>query len=468
MSSEDLCLRPMSEQSALLRSRELSPVELLDHYLARIDALDGDLNSYIALAGERARRQAQQCERDLGQDLARSPLHGIPIAFKDIVDVATLPTTGGSGLLEDNTPTQSGTVVDRLELAGAITLGKLNMNEFATLIPSERFGPTRNPWSASHSPGGSSSGSGVAVAAGLCAGALGTDTGGSIRIPASFNGIVGLKATHGRVSNCGVLPLAWSLDHIGPMTRTVKDAAMMMDVIAAYDAKDVCSQEVPPAEHTRDIDGGIKGLRIGVPIDFFSAWTEPAVAAALTEARLVFTELGAELVDVELPPVAGAWDIASRIISGEASTWHAKHLEANPTRYGSKVRRFLERASGVRVTEYVAAMREKAALARALITATAAVDALLVPGTLIAPPLVEARSVQVGGLEVGLAEALVSATVPFNLSGQPALSVPAGYSPEGLPVSLQLVGQPFCEPTLLRIGHAYERECRWPRFGEAA
>ena len=383
------------------------------------------------------------------------------MAYKDIVATRGMLTTCGSKVLKDHVPDVDGTVITRLRAAGSILLGKLNMNEFATLVPSAYYGPVHNPWHLDHSPGGSSSGSGAAVAAGLCAAALGTDTGGSIRIPAALCGIVGLKATHGRVSLQGVTPLAWSLDHIGPMTRTVRDAALMLQALAGQDPQDRGSSTSPVPDYTARLTGNIHGLRLGVPGHFFPDATDPEVRQAFTAAVEVLAGLGAHIEEVTLPDLDQAWAIAQTIIHGEANVWHEPYLQTQADDYGPSVRRFLERGKPTLATDYVKAQQAKAQLRQDLLDVCNPLDALLTPGALIPAPRLEARSVCINGLEVKLLPALVSATCPFNVTGQPALTVPCGMSSAGLPLALQIVGKPFDEATVLQIGHAYEVHTSW-------
>ncbi len=336
------------------------------------------------------------------------------------------------------------------------------MNEFATISPSVYFGRVNNPWRLTHNPGGSSSGSGAAVAAGLCAGSLGTDTGGSIRIPAAFCGIVGLKATHGRISLQGVTPLSWSLDHVGPMTRTVKDAALMLQGIAGYDPDDLGSSETPVPDYTAKLHQDIKGLKLGVPRSFFPNYTDPEVKQAFAAAIKILAGLGARIEEVTLPPLENVWtQIALPILNAEANTWHEPYLQNQAEDYGPTVRKFLERGKNTSAIEYVKAQRAKARFRREVLAACAGVDALLTPGELIPPPLHEARSVAINGKEVSLMSALISATCPFNLTGQPALSIPCGFSTSGLPLALQIVGKPFDEATVLQVGYAYEAHTEW-------
>jgi Asp-tRNA(Asn)/Glu-tRNA(Gln) amidotransferase A subunit family amidase len=274
-------------------------------------------------------------------------------------------------------------------------------------------------------------------------------------------GVVGLKATHGRVSLCGVTPLAWSLDHIGPMTRTVADAALMLQALAGHDGRDWVSSDAPVTDYTAKLTGDVKGLRLGVPGDFFPDATDPEVRNAFVTAVRVLEDLGAHIEEVALPDLENAWSIAQVIISGEANVWHEPYLRVRAEDYGAPVRTFLERGKSTLATDYVKAQQAKAALRQAFIAVCAPLDALLTPGALIPAPQFSARSVTIDGREVDLLRAMVSATSPFNLTGQPALVVPSGFSSSGLPLALQIVGKPFEEATVLQIGHAYELATAW-------
>lgn len=308
MANVELCCQPISEQARLIAQRDISPVDLTNAYLDRIESANAALNCFITVTADRARQEAKIAEAEIARHGPRGPLHGIPLAHKDIAVTKGITTTCGSKVLENYVPDYDATVIVRLHAAGASLLGKLNMHEFATLVPSPHFGPTQNPWKSGYNPGGSSSGSGAAVAAGLCAGALGTDTGGSIRIPAAYCGIVGLKATHGRISLHGVIPLAWSLDHIGPMTRTVKDAALMLQALAGYDPHDPVSRDVPVDDYITPLNGDVRGLRLGIPAQFFRDIMDPEVQQAFEAAVDVLTGLGASVETVSLPDLEGAWN----------------------------------------------------------------------------------------------------------------------------------------------------------------
>ncbi len=462
MTTNELCFLSIAQLGEQLQNKSISPVEVTQAYLDRIAALDPPLNSYLTVTAERALQEARTAEAEIRAQRYRGPLQGIPLAHKDIVATKGIATTCASKVLQDNVPDYDAAVIERLQAAGSILLGKLNMNEFATMLPSQHFGRVNNPWNLAHTPGGSSSGSGVAVAAGLCAGSLGTDTGGSIRIPAAFCGIVGLKATHGRVSLFGVTPLAWSLDHIGPMTRTVQDAALMLQVLAGYDARDLVSRDTPVSSYTAKLTGDIKGLRLGVPKQFFPEYTDPEVKAAFDAAVKVLQGLGARIEEVELPSLDNAWaTIAQVILNGEANAWHEPYLTTQAEDYGPGVRKFLERGKTTLATEYVRAQRARTQLCREMDKAFAPIDALLTPGELVPPPLHDARTATIDGREVSLMTALIAATCPFNITGQPALTIPCGFTRSELPIALQIVGKAFDEATVLQIGHAYEGQTAW-------
>ncbi len=462
MNTTELCSFSISQLAELLQRRAVSPVEVTRAYLDRIQALDPQLNSYLTVTAERALQDARAAETQIQRGNYLGPLHGVPLAHKDIIATKGVKTTCASKVLKDATPDYDATVIERLHAAGSVLLGKLNMNEFATISPSVYFGRVNNPWNVAHNPGGSSSGSGAAVAAGLCTGSLGTDTGGSIRIPAAFCGIVGLKATHGRVSLFGVTPLAWSLDHIGPMTRTVKDAALMLQAVAGYDPRDIGSSEAPVSDYLAKLSGDISGLTLGVPTSFFPEYTDPEVKTAFADAVRVLAGLGARIEEVTLPSLENAWtQLALPILNGEANVWHESYLQKQAEDYGPTVRKFLERGKGGLATDYVKSQRAKAQFRRYMLDACAHVDVLLTPGELIPPPLHEARSALINGKEVSLTAALISATCPFNLTGQPALTVPCGFTATGLPLALQIVGKPFDEVTVLQVGHAYEAHTSW-------
>jgi aspartyl-tRNA(Asn)/glutamyl-tRNA(Gln) amidotransferase subunit A len=458
MSPDNLTRLSIAEAGDLLRRRALSPVELTRAYLDRIRRLDGDLLAYITVLQDEALAAAAAVEREIARGEDRGPLHGIPIALKDLVMTRGVRTTCGSRILRDWVPDVDATVARRLADAGALLLGKLNMHEFAygpTGVNSH-YGTSRNPWDRHRIPGGSSSGSGVAVAAGLCAGALGTDTGGSVRIPAALCGIVGLKPTYGRVSRAGVIPLAWSLDHVGPMTRTVTDAALLLQVLAGRDPADPSTPAVPVPDYCRALQGGVRGLRLGVPKDLFFERLDPEVRAAVAAAARSLEGLGAVVEEIPLPTIHHAGPASFAIIASEAMAYHEPYLRTRAGEYGEDVRARLTTGQFVLAHQYLKAQRARQVIRAEVDAVLTRVDALLFPTTPIPAPRLDEREVTVDGVTQDARWWLIRCTRPINVTGHPALSVPCGLTAAGLPIGLQLVGRAFDEATLLRIGHAFE------------
>jgi len=455
---DELTRLSIAEAGEQIRRRALSPVELTRAYLDRIRRRDGDLLAYITVLQAQALAAATAAEQEIARGGYRGPLHGIPIALKDLVMTRGIGTTCGSRILREWVPDADATVATRLSAAGAILLGKLNMHEFAygPTGVNPHYGTPRNPWDRARMPGGSSSGSGVAVAAGLCGGALGTDTGGSVRIPASLCGIVGLKPTYGRVSRAGVIPLAWSLDHVGPMTRTVADAALLLQALAGRDPADPSTADVPVPDYGRALEGGIHGLRLGLPKEIFFERLDPEVQAAVLGAARSFEALGASVEEVPLPRIPHAGPASFAIIAAEATAYHEPYLKSRAAEYGADVRARLTSGQFVLATQYLKAQRARQVIRAEVDAALRQVDALLTPTTPIPAPPLEAREVTVDGLTEDVRWWLIRCTRPINVTGHPALSVPCGFTAGGLPIGLQLVGRYFDEATLLRIGHAYE------------
>jgi aspartyl-tRNA(Asn)/glutamyl-tRNA(Gln) amidotransferase subunit A len=456
MAAAELCDLGIAELGRRYRSHELSPVDVAAAHLARIESLDKKLHSYVAVTGERAMSDARGAEAAIRRGDA-GPLAGIPIAYKDLYATRGIPTTGGSALLADWVPDHDSTCVKRLQDAGMVMLGKLITHEFALGIqfPGHRFAPARNPWNLDHIPGGSSSGSGAALAAGLTVGALGSDTGGSIRGPAAFCGIVGLKPTYGRVSRAGVLTLSWTLDHTGPMARSVEDCALMLGALAGYDPGDPASSREPVTDYTAELRAGVRGLVIGVPRDYFLHDVKPEVATAFESALDTLRRLGAEVRDVDIPSIWAAPAFMVIMLS-EAFAYHARHLRERPELYGDVLREKFLVGALFTADEYVQAQRLRARLREDMHQALGRVDLLATPtatatapsfSTVLDPNFPFARSNM----------------PPFNMTGLPALALPCGFAPNGLPVSLQLAGRPFDEATVLRAGHAYEQTTDWHR-----
>ncbi len=445
----------LSEAAALVRARQVSPVELTRAMLARIERLDGKLASYITVTAEAALAAAEQAERAARAGDER-PMLGVPLALKDLFDTAGVRTTGGAKILAERVPQRDATAVARLRQAGAVLLGKLNMHEFAFGVSTANphFGTCRNPWDPSRIPGGSSGGSGAALAAGLCYGSLGSDTGGSIRIPAALCGITGLKPTYGRVSRAGVLPLSWSLDHAGPMARTVRDVALMLTVIAGPDPADPAAASVPVSDFTAGLEDGVRGLRIGLPRAYFFEQLEDDVAQAVEAAVAALRAAGAEVREVMVPHLEVAAAAFAPIISAEAAAYHQRWLRERPQDYGEDVRQRLFQGLLYPAVDYVNAQRARRWVLDGFLQVLKEVDVLLTPTVPVtAPPI--------PGPAVATPNPLTRCTFPVNLTGLPALSLPCGFDRQGLPVGLQIIGRPFDEATVLRVGHAYQRLTDW-------
>ena len=433
---------------------ELSPVELMKALLARIARLDPKLNVFIRLDGDAAMAAARAAEAEIASGRSRGPLHGVPVGIKDIIDVAGLPTTCHSKLLIDNVAAADAVCVSHLRGAGAIVLGKLSTHEFAIGGPSFDlpWPPARNPWNPDHHPGGSSSGSGSGVAAGLFPMALGSDTGGSVRNPASACGIVGLKPTYGLVSRRGVFPLSFTLDHIGPLTRTVTDNALMLDVLAGHDPLDPGSAAVPSGRYASGLERGVRGMRIGFIRHFHETDVpaDPEVAAGLEQAARMLQSLGAQISDVRLPTLGEFGAVNRVILQSEAWAIHGPWLRERPGDYGRLARRRLLPGAFISAGDYVQAARRRLEMIAAVEAALREVDVLLCASAMDPPSRIE---------DAAETERTYprQARTPFNVTGHPALAMMAGLSSGGLPLSLQLVGRNFAEATLFQVARAWER-----------
>jgi aspartyl-tRNA(Asn)/glutamyl-tRNA(Gln) amidotransferase subunit A len=442
-----------------IRDKQLSPVEYCEAQLGRIEALDSQLNTVLHLCSDRALAQAKAAEQAVMDGAPLGPLHGVPYGLKDIIDVAGLPTTAHSKVLADNVAAADAHVTRSLDAAGGILLGKLSTHEFALGGPSFDlpWPPARNPWDRTCMPGGSSSGSGAAVAAGFLPLALGTDTGGSVRNPATACGIAGMKATYGLVSRRGVIPLSFSLDHVGPLTRTVRENAAALNILAGHDPADPGSAKAPSVDYTAQLDSGVKGLRIGVIRHFFekdlvaSEEMRDAIGAALT----VLEKAGAELVDIDTRALREFGDCNRIILLSEAYAVHEKDLRERPQDYGELTRQRLLPGAFFRAVDYVQALRQRTII-------HAEVSAILDKQCDV---LITASSMEAAfPIEDAQASATLyprQARAPFNLTGHPALSVPTGFNDEGLPLAMQIVGRAFDEATVYRVAGAYENETRW-------
>ena len=451
----------MTELARMIAAKAVSPVEVVRAHLDRIAALDSSLRAYITVCADAAVDAARMAEAALMAGRPVGPLHGVPYALKDLYDTAGVRTTGGSRIFADRVPTADATVVRRLAEAGAIVLGKLNMVEFAYGPEglNAHYGHARNPWDAAthRMAGGSSSGSGVAVAAGLAPGALGSDTGGSIRIPASLCGITGLKPTYGRVSRAGVLPLAWSMDHVGPMTRTVADSALVLGAMAGYDPADPSTSVLPVPNYLAALTGDVKGLRVGLLRSFFLDGAAPAVRAAVEAAAATLAAAGAVVDEVKLERVglAGAGSLA--VVGVEALAYHAELLRTRAAEYDPDVARRLRVSAFIGGVHYVRAQQVRALVRDEVDAVLARRDVLLAPSTPIVAPAVDEQQATLGDGSADVRTALLRFTRPFNFSGHPACAVPCGFTEGGLPIGMQLIGRPFDETTVLRAGDAFQR-----------
>ncbi len=448
--------RSLADLSGELQARRLSPVEVVRALLGRIEV--DESNSFITVTAVRALEEASRAEAEILTGGFRGALHGVPVGLKDLIYTAGVRTTMGSAFFADYVPDESATVARRLEAAGSILIGKTNTHEFAYGPTGDRsyFGPTRNPHDTTRITGGSSGGSGAAVASCLCYGALGSDTGGSIRIPASLCGTVGMKPTFGRVSKRGVFPLSWSLDHVGPLTRTVRDNAMMLNVLAGYDAKDPHSIDRPPEDFTRDVESGLGGAAIGLLSSLYFEHLDEEVEARVREAVEVFASLGARVREVEVPNLGETLRAQRLILAAEAYAVHEERLENEPEKFGEEVRERLMDGERPKAYRYANARRRGMLATDEFDRVLESVDVLLTPTLPIAATEVDRREILIGDYEENVRSALTRLTGPTDLTGHPSLSVPCGRTTSGLPVGLQLIGRRFDEATLYRFGHAYE------------
>jgi aspartyl-tRNA(Asn)/glutamyl-tRNA(Gln) amidotransferase subunit A len=454
----DLAFLTLTEASELLRSRKLSPVEYARALMARIEKHDGALNAFLRFTPDIALEDARRAEAEIMHGDWRGPLHGVPYGLKDIIDYAGLPTTAHSKILQDNVAKSDAVVTQKLRAAGAVFMGKLSTHEFAIGGPcfDLPWPPARNPWNRDHFCGGSSSGSGAATAAGFLPLAIGTDTGGSVRNPATMCGVVGMKGTYGLVSRRGVLPLAFSLDHVGPLTRTVHENAQVLDAIAGYDALDPGSANVAAGSYTSQIGRDVRGLRIGVIRHFYTRDMEAdaEMAAGIDAAVKVLADLGADVREIETAPLAQYAACNRTIMTSEAFAVHEAWMQSRPQDYGSLTRERIMTGAFVRAADYVNATRVRAKLAAAFHAQFADIDVAVTASAM--DPACRIDDPQAIEYTYGR-----QARAAFNVTGSPALSVPVGYSKAGLPLGMQIVGRPFGEATIYRVAHAYEQATGW-------
>lgn len=444
----ELARLSIAEAGRRLRSGEVTSVQLTEACLAQIDAVEARLNAFITVLADDALAAARQADEELRSGRDRGPLHGIPVAVKDLCQTKGVRTTAGSDILRDWVPEEDATVVRRWREAGAVLLGKLNMHEFAYGVTSANrwYGPVANPWDMERHPGGSSGGSGAAVAAFECFAAVGTDTGGSIRIPAALCGVVGLMPTYGLVSRAGVVPLSWSLDHVGPLARSVEDAALALNALAGYDPADPTSVEVPGFDAAEELGRSIEAVRVGVAWDQFER-VAPDVRRVCEEAVRTVAALGGRVTDVTLPYFA---EMAStRVLVAEAATYHARWLAEMPERYSDDLRALFLRGLAVTAVEYLSDLRLRRRFTAQIRELMRTVDVILVPTC----PMVACRFDEIDATVYRYA----SLTSPWDHTGQPVISVPCGFGEGNMPVGISFVGRPFEEALLCRVAHAYEQ-----------
>ena len=442
--------------SRALRAGEVSPVEVTEALLGGIE-LDRT-NAFITVTAERAMEDARRAEAEISAGRYRGPLHGVPVAIKDLVSTAGVRTTMASSFFVDHVPDRDAAVARRLREAGSVLLGKTNTHEFAYGPTGDRsfFGPTRNPHDLDRITGGSSGGSGAAVATGLCFGAIGSDTGGSIRIPAALCGVVGMKPTFGRVGKGGVFPLAPTMDHVGPLTRTAEDNAIFLSALAGHDPEDLHSVDRPPEDFASDLGLGVRGAVVGVPTAFYFEHLDREVEARVREAVEVFRGLGAEVREVEVPNVWETLHAQRLTLAAEAYAVHEERLKTEPERFDDHGLERLLKGEELRAYRYAKAQMRKLVSRREFEEVLGTVDVILAPSVPIPATELGQRELTIEGHEEAVYSALTRLTGPTNLNGLPSLSVPCGTTSSGLPVGLQLIGRPFDEATLYRFGHAYE------------
>lgn len=459
----DLADKPISELAELIRSRRASPVEVTSAYLANIAKYNAAVNAFVLVTEEEALRQAREAEAEIQRGDYRGPLHGIPIAHKDIYCTKGVRTTCCSRVLADHVPDRDATVVRQWREAGTVMLGKLNTHEFAygTRNTSSSFGPARNPWDLERHTGGSSGGSASAVLLAMCAGATGSDSGGSIRMPSAATGVSGIKPTYGLGSRHGVFPLMWTMDHPGPMGRTVLDLALMLQSMAGFDPHDRTTVQRRYPNFASGIELGIKGVRIGVPTRYFYDEADEEVERVVRKAIDTLREAGAIVSEVELPHIEHAGAASAVLHLAEAAAYHDDTYRATPELFTPETRRNLELGQYILAKDYLQAQRYRSLLGQSFRDAFRTVDLLATPTITLLASKIEEETVRIRGKERSVHLSMLHNTEPLDLTGLPALSVPCGFSKSGLPIGLQLIGPPFHEARVLRAGHAYQQTVDW-------
>ncbi|WP_042382323.1 amidase [Streptacidiphilus melanogenes] len=449
------CEMSLAAAADAIRTRRLSPVELVDSVLQRIEEAEPHLGAYVTVVAEQARRAAGEAEHDVAHGRYRGPLHGIPMALKDLIDVGRMATTASSRVRAGHRAAADSTVAARLTAAGAVLLGKTHTHEFAFGLTTPQ---TRNAVDAGRVAGGSSGGSAVAVASGTATFALGTDTGGSIRVPAALNGVVGLKPTYGLVPRHGVTSLSWSLDHVGPITRKVEDAGLVLTALAGHDPRDPASLPVPAVDYRPGAATDLSGLRVGVPRSYYFDHVHPQVEAAVRHAVAQLESLGARLVDVDIPMTRYIQATQWGLMVPEAGAYHEGSLRTVPELYQEDVRILLEASELMSAGDYLRAQRSRTLMRAEWARMLEEVDVIAAPSVPMPAAVVGQETVTwPDGTVESVSDAYVRLCAPANITGLPALTVPVGHDTAGLPIGMQLLGRPLGEPTLLRVGHAYEQ-----------
>jgi aspartyl-tRNA(Asn)/glutamyl-tRNA(Gln) amidotransferase subunit A len=458
MSSNEILDLDVAALAEHLRAKKISPVEVTRAYLDRIAQVDEKIRAYITVTADDAIASAKKAEREIASGNWRGPFHGVPVGLKDLLYTKGVRTTGGSKILADFRPDFDATSWARLKAQGAVMLGKLNLHEFAYGVTSSNphWGICRNPYALDRIPGGSSGGSAAAIVARTAAATIGTDTGGSIRIPASLCGCVGLKPTWSRVSRYGVIPLAYSMDHVGPITRTVRDAALMLNVIAGHDPNDSTSSREPVPDYTANLNAGAKGTRIGIIRELMEGLSDD-VAKSFKAAMKQLGDLGAIVDEVSIASLPSASVINSIATFTEALEYHEEWFRTRADDYGPDVRRLLQSGMAITGVAYVRAQRARAKVLADALGAMENHDVLAAPGSAItAPKIGESRIIGEGEQRVDVVDKILRFTAPFDCTGQPALAIPTGLGSDGLPLSMQIIGRPFDEASVLRVSSAYE------------
>ncbi len=458
--ANDPILLSISELSEQIKTGVISPVEIVEQILTRIEQLDVKLNAFVTIDTEKARQTAKEAEKEIRNGKYRGPLHGIPIGIKDLIDTKDIVTTYGSIIYKNNIPNKDATVVRRLKQAGAIPFFKTNTHEFALGFTTNNlhYGPTRNPWNIDLIPGGSSGGSAAATAAHLCFAALGSDTGGSIRVPAAFCGLVGLKPTYGRVSLQGIFPLATSLDHVGPITKTVDDAAILLQILAGFDEEDPRSLMAPVPNYQDGLtDATIEGDQFAISKDLNPDLLDSEVERAFRTAITRIERLGGEIIDVRLTSANLIEDAASTILLAEAAVQHTELLAKHSNKYGANVIGRFRAGQKIRIDEYIRAIRKRDVILREFETLFQEVDCLMSPSVQIRPANIGDKTVIVNSIEINVISGCSHFTRLGNITGMPTIVLPCGYSNDNLPLSIQFMAPKLGEHGLLKMAYAFEK-----------